>query len=170
MNKISLKKTGMMTLAVLFMAVIIAVPNMAFATSSTVAEESAVQVTAYAKGTAIQKIDNETVKMPVNLTLAAEPIERGEKRILFKIVGGKIDINGTVYTISEGKGIVIKLRHIVLLRCQGTSPDGTEVLLSLRARYFWMGGHLYVARVEGILRFGEDARMLLLMRGYARIP
>jgi hypothetical protein len=170
MNKISLKKTGMMTLAVLFMAVIIAVPNMAWASPSTLAEENTVKVTVYAKGIALQKIDNGRAKMPANLTLTAEPVECGEKRILFKIVGGKVDINGTVYTISEGKGIVFKLRHIVLLRCQGTNPDGTEVLLSLRAKYFWMGGHLYVARVEGILRFGEDARILLLMRGYARIP
>jgi hypothetical protein len=171
MNEISLqKKTGIVALVAVFMAVIIVVPNVAFATSSTSAEENTVQVTAYAKGIAIQKIDNETVKTPANLTLVAEPVERGEKLITFKIVGGKVDVNGTVYVISGGKGIVVKPLHMVLLRCNGTSPDGTEVLLSLRAKYFWMGGHLYVARIKGILKVGEDTRMLLLLRGYARIP
>lgn len=171
MTKMSLKKkAGIVALAAVFMAVIIVGPNMAFATSSTLAEENTVQVIAYAKGIAIQKIDNETVKMPANLTLVAEPIERGEKLILFKIVGGKVDVNGAVYTISEGEGMVIKARRTVMLRCQGTGPEGAEVLLRLRAEYFWMGGHLYVARVTGVLKIGEDTRILLLMRGYTRMP
>lgn len=171
MNKMSMKKkVSIVALAAVFMAVIIVIPNVTFATPSTLAEENTVQVTAYAKGIAIQKVNNETVRMPANLTLTAEPVERREKLILFKIVSGKVDINGTVYTISEGEGVLIKARHTVVLRCQGTSPDGTEVLLKLRAEYFWMGGHLYVARVKGILKIGEDTRMLLLMRGFARIP
>jgi len=171
MSKMSLKKkTVIIAVAAVFMAVIIVVPNMVFATSSILAEETAVQVTAYAQGIAIQEMDNETVKMPANVTLTAEPIERGEKLILFKIVGGRVDINGTLYTISQGKGVVIKPRHIVVLHCQGTSPDGAQVLLRLRVRYFWMGGHLYVARVKGILKIGEDTKMLLLLRGHARIP
>lgn len=175
MNKMSLnKKVGIVALVAVFvtaMTVIIVVPNVAFATPSTLAEENAqLQVTAYAKGIAIQKIDNETVKMPANLTLTAEPVERREKLILFKIVDGKVDVNGTVYTISEGKGVVVKPRQIIVLHCKGISSDGTEVALNLHARYFWMGGHLYVARVRGILKIGEDTRMLLLLRGYAKIP
>jgi len=171
MNHVSLKtKIGIVALAAVFLIAIIVVPNIAFATSLTLSEETAVQVTADARGIAIQKVNNETVQMPANLTLVAEPIERGEKLILFKIVGGRVDINGAVYTISEGKGIVVKPRHIVMLRCQGTSSDGTEILLGLCVKYFWMGGHLYVARVKGVLKIGEDTRMLLLMRGYARIP
>ena len=170
MNKMSMKKkVSIVALAAVFMAVIIVIPNVTFATPSTLAEENTLQVTAYAKGIAIQKVNNETVRMPANLTLTAEPVERREKLILFKIVSGKVDINGTLCTISGGKGIVIKPRHIVLLRCNGTSPDGTEVILNLHAIYFWMGGHLYVTRIKGILKVGEDTRMLLLMRGFARI-
>ena len=154
MSKISLKKkASIMALAAVFVAVIIVLPNIVFATSSTTAEESTVQVIAYAKGIAVQRTNNETEKMPANLTLTTEPIEQREKLIIFKVVSGEVNINGTVYTLSKGKGIIIKPQHTVVLRCNGTSPDGTEVMLSLHARYFWMGGHLYVARVRGMLNW-----------------
>jgi hypothetical protein len=34
-----------------------------------------------------------------------------------------------------------------LLQAQGTGPDGEAVTLRLAARYFWMGGHLYLAKI-----------------------
>jgi hypothetical protein len=170
MNKMNVKRIGIVALVAVFLVAIIAVPSAALASTPAFDEEKTVQVTAYAKGIAIQEIDNETVRMPANLTLTAELIEHGNKLILFKIVGGKAYINGTVYTISEDKSIVFKPRQAVLLRCQGTSSEGTKVVISLYAKYFWMGGHLYVARVRGTLKIGDDTRVLLLMRGYARIP
>jgi len=171
MSKISLEKKARVTaLVTLFIAVAIVVPSIAFASSATTTEDIDIQVTAYAKGLAIQKIGNKTVKMPANLTLAAEPIRRGEKLIAFKIIDGKVDINDMVYTISEGSGVVVKPQQAVWIHCKGSCPDGTEVRLNLYARYFWMGGHLCVARIKGILKIGEDTRTLLLMRGLVRIP
>ena len=88
MNKISLKKTGIVALVAVFVIAVI-IPNVAFASTTAFSQDETVQVTAYARGIAIQKIDNGTVKMPANLTLTAEPINRGEKLITFKIVGAK---------------------------------------------------------------------------------
>jgi len=163
------KKTAITAVVTAALILMVTVPYVSYATSTENTTECS-PIIGKARGIAIQHIDNETIRMPANLTLAATPMMRREKVITFKIVGGEVNINGTVYPISEGKGVVIKPRHVVILRCKGTTPDGEELLLRLRAKYFWMGGHLYVARIKSALRIGEDTKMLLLLRGAAKIP
>jgi hypothetical protein len=164
------KKTAITAVVTAALILMITVPYISYATSTENTTTECNPIIGKARGIAIQHVDNETIRMPANLTLAATPVMRRDKVIAFKIVGGEVNINGTVYTISEGKGVVIKPQHVVLLRCKGTTPDGEELLLRLHAKYFWMGGHLYVARIKGVLRIGEDTRMLLLLRGAAKIP
>lgn len=48
---------------------------------------------------------------------------------------------------TEVNGAVIRDKHGFLLQVEGTSPNGQPATLKLAGRYFWMWGHLYVARV-----------------------
>lgn len=124
-----------------------------------------------ARGVALQKADDGTIiKLPANMTLAAVKVKRAEGVILFKVLNGTVNIDGTVYTIDEGVGIVLTKRQAVFAWCKGVGPNGETVTLKLAAKYLWMWGNLYVGRIKGIIRIGEDTRMLLLLRGATRIP
>ena len=140
----------------------------------TFAEEQALQrkhVYARARDIAIQKIDNETIKTPVNLELA---LVLGEKRGCFipvLNVKGSIDVNGTIYTIEYGDDIIQTQRHWALIRCVGSNAEGLEeiqVTLRLGAAYFWWGGDLYAFRAKALLRIA-DTPTLLLLRGIAKV-
>lgn len=65
-------------------------------------------------------------------------------------------------------GAAIRDKHGFLLQAEGTSPDGQPATLKLAGRYFWMWGHLYVAKVLGSLQT-ESARILLVLRSVIRV-
>jgi hypothetical protein len=136
------------------------------------AEETEVQnkhIAVKAKGFAFKRIDNETIKQyPVELTLTLELGERNGTRIPVLGVNGTVDVNGTVYTIESGKGVILTGRHVALIQCEGVDANGNEVTLGIRAVYFWWGGKLYAFRAKALLSTA-DGRMLLLMRGVAKV-
>ena len=65
----------------------------------------------------------------------------GEKRGCFipvLNVKGSIDVNGTIYTIEYGDGVIQTQRHLAFIRCVGSNAEGLEeiqVTLRLGAAY-----------------------------------
>jgi hypothetical protein len=164
------KATIVVTIAIA-LALMVALPTIGFATSSSASEEILSQkiVVLKAKGIAVEKIDNQTVKMPANMTLFLEPVRKYRGVIGFKVVNGTVEVNNTTYVIAEGKGLLIYRRHAIVLQATGTAPDGQTVTLKIAGRYFWMWRHLYVARLRGVLRV-DDTTLWLWLRAASRVP
>jgi len=158
-------RTAILAIVAVAVILVIAVPFV----GAQVASNSAVANvrTLKAQGYAYQKIDNQTVKYPANFTLMLQPTSNGTVK-KFDVTGGTITANGVLYTINSGNGGVLTGRRLILLQAQGTSPDGQAVTLKLAGRYFWMGGHLYVARIGAKLQT-DNANYTLLMRAAIRV-
>lgn len=121
-----------------------------------------------AQGIATQTIDDQTVKFPANFTLTLQPTSTNGTVKKFDVTGGTIVINGVSYTIESGNGGVLTRRHLILLQAQGKGPDGKTATFELAGRYFWMGGHLWVARIGAKLQT-DNANYTLLLRAAIRL-
>jgi hypothetical protein len=121
-----------------------------------------------AKGLAVEKANGQVVITPAGFALALEATEVNEAIIKFNVISGTVRINGTEYVITGGNGAVIRDKRGFLLKAEGTSPDGQSVTLKLAGRYFWMWGHLYIARLLGSLQT-ESANTLLVLRSVIRV-
>ena len=123
--------------------------------------------TLVAKGVAKTIVNGENVTVPANFTLTLERVDTGTVP-KFNVVSGSVVVNGATYAITSGTGGVLRGRHLILLQAQGTGPDGQPVTLKLAGRYFWMGGHLYVARI-GARLLTSNGNFTLLMRAAIRV-
>jgi hypothetical protein len=166
MNKLSRKNKIIITAIVAITLVLsIAIP---YVSAQNSANPIANSKTLNAKGYAYQTIDDQTIKKyPATflLTLAATDTDRTVK--LFDVTGGSVTVNGASYTITSGNGGVLTGKHAILLQAQGTSPDGEHVTFKLAGRYFWMGGNLYVVRIDAKLQT-DNANYAMLMRAEIR--
>jgi hypothetical protein len=124
--------------------------------------------TLVAKGVDTQVVDGQNVTVPANFTLTLTRSGGNSTVPKFNVTGGTVIVNGVTYTITSGNGGVLRGRHLVLLQAQGTGPDGQTVTLRLAGRYFWMGGHLFVARI-GARLITESGNSTLLMRAAIRV-
>jgi len=162
-NKNKLVIAAMAAVAILL---VIAVP---FVSAQTVSNNASTNVkTLKAKGFAYQEINSQTVKYQANFTLTLQPTSTSGVIKDFDVTGGTVVVNGVSYIIASGNGAVRTGRHIFMLQAQGTSPDAQAVTLKLEGRYFWMGGHLYVARIGAKLQT-DNADYILLMRAAVRV-
>jgi hypothetical protein len=105
---------------------------------------------------------------PAGFSLALEATEVNQTIVKFNVISGIVKINGTEYTITGGHGAVIREKHGFLLEAQSTGPEGQSATLKLAGRYFWMWGHLYVARIVGSLQT-ESAKTSLVLRAAIRV-
>jgi hypothetical protein len=121
-----------------------------------------------AQGFAYQKTDGQTMKYQANFTLTLQPTSSNGAIRKFDVAGGTVVVNGVPCAITGGNGGVLTGRRLILLQAQGTSPDGQSITLKLAGRYFWMGGHLYVARIGAKLQT-DNANYTLLMRAAIRL-
>jgi len=121
-----------------------------------------------AKGLAVEKVNGQIVISSAGFALALEATEVNETIIKFDVVGGTVRINETEYVITGGNGAVIRDKHGFLLQAEGTSPEGQPVTLKLAGRYFWMWGHLHVARIAGSLQT-DSAKTWLVLRAAIRV-
>jgi len=146
----------------------VAVPFVAYAAPA--ASNDPVQGTRnlIARGTATENVNGENVTTPANFTLTLERTGTNTTIPKFNVISGSVNIDGTTYTITSGHGGVLRGRHAILLQAQGMGPDGQTATLKLAGRYFWMGGHLFVARMAGLLQTGSG-KEVLLMRAAIRI-
>jgi hypothetical protein len=165
MVTLSKKRKQLIALSAVALVLLITVPCVAYAESPPSNSDSATWGTRLlrARGEALQKIGDEATVAPANFTMVLEPTAVNATVIKFNVIGGTIDVNGTSYTVTEGNGAVIRDKHGFLMQVQGTGPDGESVTLKLAGRYFWMYGHLYVARIAGVLQF-DSAKTHLLLR------
>jgi len=120
------------------------------------------------KGFAVEKVNGQVVISSAGFALALEATEANETIIKFNVISGKVKINETEYAITGGNGAVIRDKHGFLLQAEGISPGGQSVTLKLAGRYFWMWGHLYVARIAGSLQT-DSAKISLLLRAAIRV-
>jgi hypothetical protein len=160
------KKMKLVVAAFVAVAVLaLAIPYAAYAAP---ADDSSLAASRnlYAKGVARYMVDGDNVTVPANFTLTLEHAEGTAMR--FNVVGGTVDVDGEIYTITSGNGGVLRARHLILLKADGTGPDGQPFTFKLAGRYFWIGGHLYVARI-GARLLTENGNFTLLMRAAIRV-
>ena len=124
--------------------------------------------TLVAKGVDRQVVDGQIVTVPANFTLTLERSGTNTTVPKFNVIGGSVVVNGVTYTITSGNGGVIRSKHLILLQAQGTGPNGQVVTLRLAGRYFWMGGHIFVARI-GARLLTDNGNSTLLMRASIRV-
>lgn len=164
------QKLLIMSMTALALVFIIAFPSAYASTEAATTSDAQSSRTRLlnARGIAIWKADGDAVTAPAGFALSLEAIEVNATIIKFNVVGGIVKTNGTEYTITDGNGAVIRGRHGFLLQATGTSPDGQPFTLKLAGRYFWMWGHLYVARLLGSLQT-ESGKTVLLLRSMIRV-
>lgn len=124
--------------------------------------------TLQAKGIAVEFIDGQNTSVPANFTLNLERSSGNMTVPKFNVVSGTVNVDSVAYNIVTGNGGVLRGRHLILLQAQGTGLDGQAVTLKLVGRYFWMGGHLYVARIGGRL-LTDNGNYTLLLRAAIRV-
>lgn len=168
-DMVNLTKKSKIVIAVVVVVAVLAfaVPFAAYALPVTDSNIAASR-TLVAKGVAREVVNGENVTVPANFTLTLERDGGNVTVPKFNVVGGTADVNGVTYTITSGKGGVLRARHLILLKAEGTGPDGQAVTLKLAGRYFWMGGHLYVARV-GARLLTDNGNFTLLLRAGIRV-
>lgn len=168
MMKVKFSKKTLLATIVIALTVIVTSSILIYPTFASQSELERKHVYARARGIAIQKIDNETIKMPVRVNLTLVLGKKRGKFIPVLNVNGSVDVNGTIYTIEYGDGIIQTKRHIAFIRCVGFDAEENEVTLRLGAAYFWWGGKLYAFRAKALL-CTENTRMGLLLRGIAKV-
>ncbi len=158
------------TMAIIAMTVSILVVALPLAAYALPANDSSIASTGnlVAKGVAKEIVNGEIVTLPANFTLALVRADGNNTVPRFSVEGGTVIVNGATYTISLGSGGVLRGRHLILLKAEGTSPDGQAVTLKLAGRYFWMGGRLYVARI-GARLLTANGNYTLMLRAAIRI-
>ncbi len=162
------KKSKAIILGAIVVAIVLVV-GLPFAYASTTQTDPTPGMkTLVAKGYAVEKIDNLATKYQANFTLTLQATEANATVKKFDVIGGKVIVDSNTYTITTGKGGVLVGRHAILLEAQGISSDGQPVTLKLEGRYFWMGGHLYVARIAAKLQT-DKTTYAMLMRAAIRV-
>jgi hypothetical protein len=114
-----------------------------------------------AQGNIYQRIDSNTIKYyPASLTLTLQPDSTNGLVKKFDITGGTLMANGISFTFTNGNGEVLTGRHVILLKVQGTNPDGQAITLKLAGQYSWLSGN--TLKIEAKLQT-DDANYTLLM-------
>lgn len=163
------KKSKLLIVAVTVVALLmVAVPCAVYALPTSDSNIVGPTRTLVAKGVDRQVIEGQNVTTPANFTLTLERSGTNTTVPRFNVTGGTVIVNGATYTITSGNGAVLHGRHLILLQAQGTGPDGQAVTLRLAGRYFWMGGHLYVARI-GARLLTANSNSTLLLRAAIRV-
>jgi len=159
MIKLSSKRKALLTAVLVIVALaVLSTTVFAFPVAAAVTEENTErQVLVKARGVALNKVNNQTERLPVNMTLVLYLGEGRRHVIPIKAAEGTLNINGTLYNITSGRGIILTEGHVALLTCSGEGDNG-EITVKLLAEYFWMGGHLYAVRSRGIC-ITDNARM-----------
>lgn len=137
-------------------------------TQEQAAIESCSIVSAELKGIAIRKVDSERTRSNITMILTLDLAERQGSIRPIKSGQGTVTLNETSYEVVEANGIVQLRRNAALLKLSCKSTDCVIITLKLRAKYFWMGGSLYVVRGSGILNT-EGEKMPVFFRGKANI-
>jgi hypothetical protein len=164
------KRSKLLIAAVIVIALlVVVVPYAVYALPSTGDSNLVGAIrTLVAKGVARQVVNGQNMTVPANFSLILERAGGNSTLPKFNITGGTVVVNGVAYTITSGNGGVLRGRHLILLQAQGTGPNGQAVTFKLAGRYFWLGGHLYVARI-GARLLTDNGNFTLLMRATIRV-
>lgn len=154
-----------LAVAVLLVVAVPAVVNALSASDSGIVGASRTFV---AKGVDMQVVNGQNVTVPANFTLTLTRSGGNSTLPKFNVAGGTVIVNGVAYNINSGNGGVVRSRHLILLQAQGTGPNGQAVTLRLAGRYFWMGGHLFEARI-GARLLTDTGNSTLVMRTAIRV-
>ena len=162
---VKLTRKSKIAVAALAAIAIILVVTVPYASAQTIANNAASNMrTLHAHGNIYQTVDSSTIKYyQANLTLTVQPTSIQGNVKLFNVTGGTLVANGVSYTFTGGNGGVLTGRHAVLLKAQGTDPNGQPVTLKLAGQYgySWLAGH--VALKIGAKLQTADANYTLLM-------
>ncbi|MBT0159346.1 hypothetical protein G4O51_05105 [Candidatus Bathyarchaeota archaeon A05DMB-2] len=170
MITLSKKRKQVIAVTAIALVLIVTLPCVAYAESPSTSSTESNWGTRLlgARGIAVEKIDDQAIVTQANFKLILKPTEVNATIIKFNVISGTVQVNGTSYTITSGNGAVIRDKHAFLLQVEGTGPSSEPITLKLAGRYFWMWGHLYVARIAGLLQ-SDNAKTLLLLRAAIRV-
>ena len=158
------KKNKIAIIAVVSIAIVLGI-TVPYVSAQTIANNAASNIrTLNARGNIYQKINSNTIQFyKANLTLTLQPTSTSGTVKLFDVTGGTLVANGVSYTFTSGNGGVLTGRHDVLLKAQGTDPNGQPVTLKLAGQYSysWLAGR--VALKIGAKLQTADANYTLLM-------
>jgi len=127
--------------------------------------ESCSTVSAELKGIAIRRVDGKIIRSNITMILNLELGEKQGNIRPIKSGQGTVTLNGTSYEVVEAEGVIWLRRNVALLKLSCEGADSVAITLELRARYFWMGSHLYAVRGLGFLHGDENMR--IFFRGKA---
>ena len=162
-------KSKLLIVAVTMVALlVVAVPCAVYALPTSDSNIVGPSRTLVAKGVDRQVVNGQNVTVPTNFTLTLERSGGNTLVPKFNVIGGTVIVNGASYTITSGNGGVLRNRHLILLQAQGTGPDGQAITIRLAGRYFWMGGHIFVARI-GARLLTANGNSTLLLRASIRV-
>jgi hypothetical protein len=136
---------------------------------STIALTTDLTIRIDAKGYAFQRVSEDTIKQyncTTEIVVQVTPATDASNRTVN--VTGTITVNGTTYTINDGKAFLSRDNRLFYLNCTGTDGSGNAIILKFGGHYFWWGGKAYALRIKGLLQT-DDGQVLLLQRGIARI-
>lgn len=133
------KKSKVAIAAIISLAIVMAI-IIPVASAQTTANNVVSNIkTLKAQGNIYQTIDGNTIKYyPATLTLTIQPTSTNGYVKKFDVVSGTLVANGVSYTFTGGNGGVLPIKHAVLLKAQGTGPDGQAVTLKLVGQYNWL--------------------------------
>ena len=163
---VKLTRKGKIAVAALAAIAVILVVAVPYASAQTVANNAASNMrTLHARGDIYQTVESSTIKYyQANLTLTVQPTSIQGNVKLFNVTGGTLVVaNGVSYTFTGGNGGVLTGRHAVLLKAQGTDPNGQPVTLKLAGQYSysWLARHVAL-KIAAKLQT-QDANYTLLM-------
>jgi hypothetical protein len=165
------KKMGIIVSLALFALVLIVIlPIASYASTSadSVSQDSLVQKSRILRARGIA-VDIQKERTTANLTLVLMPDKINRRIAIFNVTGGIVKVNGVEYTIVEGRGFVQYYHHVIAMQANGTGPQGETTTLKLAGRYFWMLGHLHVARIFGTFQV-DNTKLQLLLRAAIWVP
>jgi hypothetical protein len=167
-NMIKLSKKSKALVLCIAAVSLVLIATLPFANASTTPNDPTPGMkTLVAKGYAVETIDSQS-KYQASFSLTLQPADATKADKKFSVISGTVVVDGNKYVIISGNGGVAIGKHAILLQAQGTSSDGQPVTLKLEGRYFWMGGHLYVARIAAKLQT-DKVTYTMLMRAAIRV-
>lgn len=154
-------------------SLVIALAGLALISASTVgyvkAEEGEVPkalLVIVARGIAVH-IDTERILPARQILVCAvfEPIADNVTLIPLLVVKGVVRIGPLNYNITSGRGAIVVQRHVLMLFCNGTTPEGEDITYRLFGIFSRTPEGLRLIRAVGMLKIGDSLQFVLFFLG-----
>jgi hypothetical protein len=166
--RLSLRRKTLILVAIVAVWLLF-VPVISYAGESQTSQERMERLVALrARGIAIEKMEEERTRLPAGMGLLIRLGPRNETRIFLRVLKGRVRIGGSLYNVTDGRGVIFLARHAALLRFTALDKDGESVGFRFALRYWRTTRGLFAVRMRGFLQT-KEGRVFLLLRGHAKL-